>query len=352
MNDVKFRSTKEDALVSLGALLSSYADLQTQYTSRVHMPDFRTFSDTWESSLYLPIRNEITAVLKSRTFVVGDSLLYCAPGPHTPLLRNVGDGGIAVCFDTITLLDIDDEALRSAKQLLSLQDLSAKIDIAALDLSGPFGQRLCETYLAALRSAETAEQVAKHLAPAHSLASSIFSDVEQVLAQLTERFDTITGGRRYNCLLSEMIASFTGTAVWLAFRSALYERFASKAPLEELDACLSAGTLLWQLYNEHFLSFHLDFLRGQTERDGFIVLVFDTCKVYDLAALSSLPALRQDTFVLDALKSRQLQIARQKTLCWRDHPNGFDVNLYGIPVSDFQAHTHDVELYFLEAASS
>lgn len=185
-----------------------------------------------------------------------------------------------------------------------------------------------------------------------TVAASIFCDVELVLAQLTGRFDTITGGRRYMCLLSEMIASFTGTAVWLAFRSALYERFAGKAPLGELDACLSASTLLWQLYNEHFLSFHLDFLRGQTESEGFIVLVFDTRKVYDLAALSSLPALRQDIFVLDALKSRQLRVARQETLCWRDHPNSFDVNLYGIPVSDFQAHTHDVELYFLEAASS
>jgi hypothetical protein len=42
MSQVQFRSIREEALVWLGALLASYVDLKTQYTSRVHLPDFRT----------------------------------------------------------------------------------------------------------------------------------------------------------------------------------------------------------------------------------------------------------------------------------------------------------------------
>lgn len=342
---------KEGALASLGGLLHSYAHLQAQYTTSVHMPDFQAFSDRWEKTLYLPIRSEVSAVLNRRQSTNCGGLLYCAPGPHTPLLRDVGEGSLSAYFNQVTLLDIDSESLRSAKQRLTLHAESTRIDSVAMDFSGPFGQRLCDIFLAALCSTRTAAEVLTYLAPSSALASSIFGDADFILEQLTQELDKITGGRRYSCLVSEMVASFTGTAVWLAFRSALYERFARKIPIEELQTCLNAATRLWQLYNEHFLGFHLDFLRRQVEFNGFIVLVFDTCKVYDQPELASLPALTQTAFLLGVLASRRLRIAHRTALSWRDHPNGFDVHLYGIPISDFQAHTHNVELYFLEVAN-
>jgi hypothetical protein len=348
MNELQFTSLREEALASLAHLLPSYADLQTHYTSQVHMPDYRAFSDRWESSLYVPIRVEIGTVLGKRAVSEGDNLLYCAPGPHAPLLREVGEGSLSARFGQITLLDIDAGALRSAKQRLLLREPPTRIDTAALDFSGPFGQRLCDIYLDSLSSAKTGAEIAEFLTPTDLLSSSIFHDSEQVFAQLLGKFDAITGGQRYTCTVSEMVACFTGTAVWLAFRSALYERFAGEAPVRELDACLSAATMLWQSYNEYFFAFHLDFLAAQTRQGGFTALVFDTCKIYDQPELTSLPALRSTAVIEDIMNARQLRIARRTTISWRDHPHGVDVSLYGIPVSDFYAHTHDVQLYFVD----
>jgi hypothetical protein len=50
-------SAKEEALASLATLLPSYAALQEQYSSHVHLPDYRAFSGEWEESLYRPIRD-------------------------------------------------------------------------------------------------------------------------------------------------------------------------------------------------------------------------------------------------------------------------------------------------------
>jgi hypothetical protein len=344
----KFRSMKEEALESLGKLLPTYADLQPEYTSRIHMPDYRAFSDTWECSLYLPIRNEIGALLKQRPASDGDSLLYCAPGPHAPLLRG-GAGTIADRFRVVTLVDIDAEALESAKQRLLVMGPPAMIDTASIDFSGPFGQRLCNTYLTALQSAKSGDDAAKFLAPAHSLVASIFRDTNRVLTELIAKVDSITSGQRYGCVVSEMIATFTGTVGWLAFRSALYQRFSGQAPVEELVACLGVATTLWQLYNEHFFAFHLDFLTKLTRPGGFTTLAFDTCKVYDRSELAPLSSLGGAALIPDIMGARRLRVARHATISWRDHPDGFEVSLYGIPVNDFQAHIHDVELYCVEA---
>jgi hypothetical protein len=225
--------------------------------------------------------------------------------------------------------------------------LSTRIETAELDFSGPFGQRLCDAYATALRSAKTPAEVAVFLASAHSLCSSIFHDAEEVLADVTKKLDYITGSQRYTCSVSEMVASFTGTAVWLAFRSALYERFAGKCEVEELTACLKAATVLWQGYNEHFLAFHTDFLRTHTRQGGHAVLAFDTRKIYDHPELGTLATFGHTTQILDIMEKLGLRVIHRMLLSWRDHPNGFDVCLHGIPVSDFQAHTHDVELYFI-----
>jgi hypothetical protein len=124
-------------------------------------------------------------------------------------------------------------------------DADARIDAATLDFSGPFGQRLCDLYVDTLRGGETAAEVAENLGRTSPLVKSIFADANQVLAELSEDVDTVSAGQRYDLCVSEMVASFTGTAVWLGFRSALYERFAGKASTAELEECLRTAVKLW-----------------------------------------------------------------------------------------------------------
>jgi hypothetical protein len=93
---MRLLSSKEEALASLGELLHSYAELQMQYSSSIHMPDYRAFSNAWETSLYAPIRKDIGAILRTRPFSDHHSLLYCAPGPHAPLLQEGLAGSLAI----------------------------------------------------------------------------------------------------------------------------------------------------------------------------------------------------------------------------------------------------------------
>jgi hypothetical protein len=339
---------KEAALESLGRLLPSYAALQAEYSSQVHMPDFRAFSERWESSLYGPIREEVKAANNRSSCGSASKLLYCGPGPHAPLVGVQSGSRLALAH--ITLLDIDASALDAAKRRMETLAVSSLIDTAAVDLSGPFGQRLCNVYIDALRLAETCKEVTERLVDAGCLAESIFADASDMVARLVLACDNMSGERRYAISVSEMVASFTGTAVWLGFRSALYEKFAGIASCGEMENVLRTATLLWQKYNERFLVVHLDFLKRQTAKGGCIVLVFDTLKVYDDPRFGSLAAFAPETSILSVLTLGQLRILRHTSLCWRDHPRGFDVKLFGFPVADFQAHAHDVELYVLEVA--
>jgi hypothetical protein len=344
-------SAKEEALESLGRLLPTYAALQEQYSSHVHLPDYRAFSGEWEESLYRPIRNAARFATERSNTLDRGALLYCAPGPHAPLLHEDGDSPLASRFETVTLLDIDAAALQSANKTVKGLAGDTAVEEIALDFSGPFGQRLCDVYSDALRIEDSPARIAQRLAEVSLVGSSVFFDEEHVLALLCTQLDIASGGRRYTQSVSEMVASFTGTAVWLAFRSALYQRFASSAAPEDFGICLQAATLLWQKYNECFLAFHLKFLRHQMISGGSLLLVFDTRKVYDDPTWGALSAFLSETSLNGMLAGQGFRLVRHEVLCWRDHPCGFDVSLHGIPVSDFQAHAHDVELYLLEVAS-
>jgi predicted SAM-dependent methyltransferase len=351
LNENQVTSAKEEALESLGLLLPSYTALQEHYSSHVHLPDYRAFSGQWEESLYRPIRDAARFAIDRPTTLGRCALLYCAPGPHAPLLHYDGAPRLLSRFDRVTLLDIDAAALQSAKKNLQGLNGDAAVEEIAFDFSGPFGQRLCDVYSDALRMADSPTAVAERLSGASLLGTSIFFDDDQVLTRLRVELDLASGGRRYTQSVSEMVASFTGTAVWLAFRSALYHRFARQAAPEDLGVCLRAATLLWQRYNECFLAFHLKFLRRQMVSGGSLLIVFDTQKVYDDPEREMLRAFLPETSLAGILESQGFRNVRHAILSWRDHPEGFEVSLYGIPVSDFQAHTHDVELFVLEAAS-
>jgi hypothetical protein len=54
LNEVKFPSLKEEAHVSLGELLRSYTDPQTQYSSKIHMPDHHASSDRYPRRVVSP----------------------------------------------------------------------------------------------------------------------------------------------------------------------------------------------------------------------------------------------------------------------------------------------------------
>ncbi len=276
MNPNQVNSAKEEALESLGRLLPSYSSLQEKYNSQVHLPDYRSFSREWEESLYRPIRDAAKFAINRHGHPEGGALLYCAPGPHAPLLHDDRGAGLAFKFDRISLLDIDAAALRSAKSTVKAFAGNAEVEEIALDFSGSFGQRLCDAYSNALGDENDAAAVAHNLADVSVLCSSIFFDEDKVLDELCTQLDLASGGRRYTLSVSEMVASFTGTAVWLAFRSALYQRFARHATPRDLDSCLQAATLLWQEFNERFLNFHLRFLGHQLDAYGSLLLVFDS----------------------------------------------------------------------------
>jgi hypothetical protein len=266
-------------------------------------------------------------------------------------LHEDGDLPLASRFERVTLLDIDAAALQSAKNTVKALAGDASVEEIAFDFSGPFGQRLCDVYSDALSFEDDLAAVAQRLAEVSLVGSSIFFDEDQVLARLCTQLDIASGGQRYTQSVSEMVASFTGTAVWLAFRSALYLRFASSTEPEDFGICLQAATLLWQEYNERFLAFHLKFLRHQMVSGGSLLLVFDTRKVYDDHAWAALSAFLPETSLTGLLKGQGFRTVRHDVLCWRDHPCGFDVSICGIRVSDFQSHAHDVELYLLEVPS-
>jgi hypothetical protein len=137
----------------------------------------------------------------------------------------------------------------------------------------------------------------------------------------------------------------------MAFRSALYTLFPDPQHRDMLESCLGAAAEIVRLYNARFLSFHLETLAGCTSEGGCLVMIFDTVKRFDDPAIPEQHAFPKHTTPQDVVQTFPFQIVSYKSLVWRDHPESFVVTLQDIPITDFQAHAHDIAVFALRKLS-
>jgi hypothetical protein len=349
---------KNDALQQLGSHLRSYEELQTAYTALIHAPDASSFAAEWEASLYEPIRNICKTAIASWSNPSESKLLYCAPGAHAPLLVPAGseahppvlpgNATLAEHFGHIVLADIDQAGVRCALNEVSRIAPSAAVQAMQIDFTGGLGQQFAYALWSAIDESRTVDQVRERLRSSSSIVSAIFRSqhVSEARNSLRTNFQRIGLSVPFTLTVSEMVASFTGTPVWMAFRSALYSQFGGES-VHALKLCLEAAAELLRLYNARFLTFHLDFLGELTAENGRMVLVFDTFKRYDDPGLASQSSFPPDDAAWTVIRRSSCEVILRRGLVWRDHSESFDVRVRNIPVCDFQAHRHDVEVFVL-----
>jgi hypothetical protein len=76
-------------------------------------------------------------------------------------------------------------------------------------------------------------------------------------------------------------------------------------------------------------------------------MIFDTVKRYDDPAIPEQHAFPKHPTPEDVVQAFPFQIVSHKSLVWRDHPESFHITLQDIPIPDFQAHAHDIEVFAL-----
>ena len=269
---------KSSALLRLGDDLHSYDGLQAEYMSLIHMPDFHMFAETWAKSLYRPVQDVIRGLIESDANADPSTLLYCAPGPHVPLLSLTEGNSFTENFAVISLADIDTGNLLSAATKVKRIASQCVVQTVRADFTGGLGQGLADIFRNSLKEATTLQEVHKILAAASSIVDDLFQPQRVHAAYQNVRKELLVGGigGSHTVVVSEMVASFTATAVWMAFRSGLYTRFPDPRQRDKLEDCLGAAAHIVQLYNARFLAFHLETLAGCTAKGGYLVTIFDT----------------------------------------------------------------------------
>ncbi|MEZ5774714.1 MAG: hypothetical protein R3D33_08445 [Hyphomicrobiaceae bacterium] len=328
-------------------MLSCYASLQEQYNANVHAPDARLFSEYWESSLYAPIREFVARCLPADRAEL--SLQYCAPGAHAPLLKSAGDISLASRLSRIELVDIDAAALAEAAGFAGVLNPLAEIRSLATDLSGRYGQRLCDIYAEALEAGDSPDAIAARLGDPLTRAAAIFEDAEAVVERIAAAVEEGLGRGSRDVCVSEMMAAFTGTPAFLAFRSEIFRRQSAAAGRADYSRPLMAAARIWQHYNDRFLAFHLVTLRRLLEKGGLAIVVFDTEKVYDAPGLATIASFLEDPTFETAIAAGGFALRHRAHAKWLDHPVDRVASVHGVPVDDFKAHGHTIELLALEA---
>jgi SAM-dependent methyltransferase len=148
-------SAKEEALESLGPLLFSYAALQEQYSSHVHLPDYRAFTGEWEESLYRPIRDAAQFATNGCTASMPDPEALDGytdqiPTPCAALTRLVVHPdfrrlGLSKALDQIRM---DRARLHGCKCLVSVTETKPRMSISkalALRIWALHGSDICHS---------------------------------------------------------------------------------------------------------------------------------------------------------------------------------------------------------------
>ena len=91
-----------------------------------------------------------------------------------------------------------------------------------------------------------------------------------------------------SCSLSEMMAAFTGTPAFLAFRSELYRKFGRDVDCGSFESALQSAGALWRAYNDRFLEEHLLFLRSYIRSNDAVLLVLDTASRWTILRLTAI----------------------------------------------------------------
>jgi hypothetical protein len=335
-------SVKRQSLSELGDHLDDYQELQRIYNRLIHIPDHASFAGQWERTLYAPLRQWAGRVPdRSGHFV------YLAPGSRAPTFS---EGGPFRSLQAVTLMEIDAEVLKSAlARTRGSVDSTCSVSGLLLDFTAGLGQKLCGLFAAPFGEGRAAD-------------SGLFRNPEFIadalipgdtLAGLGRELETAARSRGLSrdatVCLSEMVASFTGTAPLMGFRTALYRRWGSCLPPGEIEGIFHRATQIWRHYNEKFFVLHLRFLSAITRNGGQVLVAVDTEKRFEnglrppaLTYLGAEPPLGEVP---------SLRLISASDLVWHDHSESFDVAVAGIPVPDFQSHTHTVKLYVFEKSS-
>ena len=337
---------KKEAMLSLGNHLNEYALLQRLYTTQIHMPDYCFFTDPWEQTLYAPLRNSLASAVQENA-PADVHLLYLAPGSHAPALTN--RRRVVELLSSVSLMDIDPEVVKTAKtNLTSYLHTPIRIDDYTIDFTAGAGQKLCDALLALCDHSDPAHVITalSTLEQRSAILDNVLpeSDIPRLAFSLLGRAREAGYQELASIAFSEMVASFTGTAVLMAFRSRLYSRCEGRVLPAVLAEVMNNAVCIWQQYNDRIYKLHLSFLDKVTHPGGLILVAVDTEKQYDDNRISPVSSFSQKAPPINDCPGLIVQDP-QRALFWRDHAFGFDISIGGVPVNDFQSHRHRVELY-------
>ena len=274
------------------------------------------------------------------------TLAYIGPGPHVPLFT----AKFRFRFESlekVLLIDLNHSILKNARRNSEkkFRTINSKripqLNELDLDVTGGYGELFSNSIHDALEKSSSLSELHEIFQKNKTFIDSIFSDKNRAAAEAyfknkTKKTET------YSIVYSEMVASFTGTAPVMAFRSKLFSKYPAEKGHSETLHIMFELTNIWKKYNEEIYKLHLDFLSDLTAPGGIVVMAVDTEKIFDDGEdpIASFPTLSPPEIELKNLTV--MENLHVNPIEWRDHDFGFDISLYGYPINDFNPHKHKV----------
>ena len=338
--------TKARALMELGRALRSYSDLQSLYTSLVHMPDYGYFESAWEETLYSPLRRAISTALQYQIDQNTGSFgfYYAAPGPHSPILSELRKTHLRNRINRLYLADIDKSCFIKEGVNSKSNPKTFKTSCIVTDFSAGLGQELCNIYSSIFSDATSLSELEACLSKPEKLLEKAINScggkdslLEHLISQAGTEVIEYPPGVAY----SEMIASFAATAIFMSIRTKIFEKTQKSQDREIRERLIGFSVRLWQLFNELFFELHLKYLGSLVRKGGTVIVVTDTEKIFNDDNVPKALSFQQ-TVPTKIMGFDWLPLKKQSRLQWTDHELNYEAILYGQSVSDFKAHFHTV----------
>ena len=310
---------------------NDFEEMQNLYM-KMHERDYGSHLEEWEQTLYAPLRKYVLSLITKCFSHKKIDFVYIGCGPRSPLFQDINLSHFFESkFRSITLIDISEEALESSYKKLKSIFKNVSISKIKIDITTGYSKYFAELVTQQIKSLN------KNSPESH------FSFKEEKLnvAQnfIAKDFPLLQADLVY----SEMVATFTGTAIMLELEKRInHLRTSEDFKDETLKNHISEAYESWKRFNYYSFYIQANNALTFTREKGILSTTCDTIKMFDNPKLKNISSFPNNQKVsLENLPLKKIKNLHYPHIWWRDYPT----NEHQDKVTALEAHRHKIEFF-------
>lgn len=312
---------------------NDFEEMQNLYM-KMHERDYDSNIGDWDQTLYIPLRKYILSIIQTYFKKEKIDFFYIGCGPRSPLFQDIKlSQFLESRFRSLTLLDISENALESSYQKLKSIFKTIPISKIRMDITNGYSKYFAELVTQQIQSFD------KNSSHDH------FSFNQRQLNVTRDFIENSVPPLQGHFCYSEMVATFTGTAIMLELEKEFNQlRENPDFTAEILENHIGKAYESWKEFNYHSFYVQTNNIMNFTRENGILATACDTEKVFDNPELKSIPSFPDSQNVIwQNLPLKEMKDLQPPTILWRDYPTTQQGH-----VTALEPHQHQVKFFTLQ----